>query len=292
MQETSVFEYLNYRVFLQDHYDRKRADKPSYSMSAFIRKAGLRENSRGYLKLVIEGKRNLTQHTIRRFAEALELSDQASNYFESLVGFNQSKHLHDREHFFNRLTQISKDKKSKQLKIMESQFRFFSNWYYVAIHQLVELSEFREDYDWISSILKKKITRTQAKKAVEDLLDIGFLIRDDEGFLETSDPLLKFEGGKFYDIIEKYHLQMMDRAKESMSEDLYPLRNFSGVTLACEQSRFEDLKKMVDQFRDQLMMQFSTELKNPDAIFQVNFQVFQLTSPPTKKTSPQKGEAK
>ena len=53
----SVYEYLDYRQFLRDHFAASKKAKPQYSFRYFSRRAGL--SSSNFLKLVMDGKRNL-----------------------------------------------------------------------------------------------------------------------------------------------------------------------------------------------------------------------------------------
>ena len=59
-----VFQYLDYRVFLADFYRTKK--RSGFSYRAFSRAAGL--GAPNYLKLVIAGKRNMSQETAARGA--------------------------------------------------------------------------------------------------------------------------------------------------------------------------------------------------------------------------------
>jgi|GEM_PF-609728 len=78
----NVFDYLDYREFLRATYaEGKRLKKLSYR--AFSRRAGLL--SPNYLKLVIDGKRNITHEMAQRFAQALHLTAEGTEYFELLV---------------------------------------------------------------------------------------------------------------------------------------------------------------------------------------------------------------
>src|SRR5262245_27359191 len=100
----SVFGFTDYREFLRSFHEARKAADAGYSMSTFTRRAGLGANSRGYLKLIMEGKRNLTPHTIRRFAEAMELGPKEAMHFESLVYFNQARTAKDREYYLKRIS--------------------------------------------------------------------------------------------------------------------------------------------------------------------------------------------
>lgn len=87
-REIDVFEYRNYRAFLRYFYQRGKANR-TLSLRSFSQRAGLR--SPNYLKLVIDGDRNLTPQVAARFAKACELSGEAADYFCDLVAFNQAR---------------------------------------------------------------------------------------------------------------------------------------------------------------------------------------------------------
>ena len=81
-----VFRYLDYRRFLADYYRARKAR--GFSYRAFSRAAGL--GAPNYLKLVIDGQRNLTAAMAARFAHACGLSGEGADYFAQLVEFNQA----------------------------------------------------------------------------------------------------------------------------------------------------------------------------------------------------------
>lgn len=246
-------------------------------MSTFVRKAGLGANSRGYLKLIIEGKRNLTPHTLRRFVDALGLSPKEGLYFENLVYFNQAKTQEDRDYYFERLRCSAQGNETQQFELLNSQYHFCSNWYYVAVRELVGLLDFQEDLGWIVTQLKNKISRRQAQDALNDLEKLGLIRRAENGRLVQSEPLIKYKGGFFNEIIQKFHLQMLDRAKDSLVEDAYEDRAASSVTLSCDQEMLPQIKKRIDEFRDQITLEFGTSSARPDTVIQCNFQIFPLT---------------
>ncbi|MBN8556001.1 MAG: TIGR02147 family protein, partial [Deltaproteobacteria bacterium] len=71
VSKPNIFSYLDYRRFLGDYYAENKKQNPSFSLRYFGQMAGLR--SYNYLKLVIEGKRNLTPTFLEPFAKALRL---------------------------------------------------------------------------------------------------------------------------------------------------------------------------------------------------------------------------
>jgi uncharacterized protein (TIGR02147 family) len=285
----NVFEFTDYREFLKSFYEAKKSNNSSYSMSTFIRKAGLGQNSRGYLKLIIEGKRNLTAHTLRRFIEALGLPVKESVYFENLVYFNQAKTVEDREYYFQRLKTSAHGKETQQFELLSSQYHYYTNWYFVAVRELVEVEGFNEDPAWIAKHLKNKISKKEAQDALVHLERLGMIQKNSSGRWKQADALVKYPGGVFNQQIQKFHIQMIERAKEALTEDAYPERNASSITLSCDYSRIPEIIKRINRFRDDITTEFGVNSKQIDAVVQMNIQLFQLTEikPSLKKEKSQ-----
>ncbi len=75
-----IFEYSSYRDYLRDLYSYLKASRPYFSYRYFAAKAGF--NSPNFLKLVIDGKRNLSSDSVKRFATALKLERDELAFFE------------------------------------------------------------------------------------------------------------------------------------------------------------------------------------------------------------------
>ena len=84
-----IARYSCYRAFLKDFFTYKKSLRSGFSYRQFSLLVGLR--SPNYLQLVIQGKRNLTETTGRRLAEALKLSAKEVNYFEALIRFDNAE---------------------------------------------------------------------------------------------------------------------------------------------------------------------------------------------------------
>ena len=130
--------------------------------------------SSGFLANILSGKRNIPSHYVSRLALALGLETQAGPFFEILVAFNQAKRLADKERLYQEMIAL----KPAEIKMLEGrELRLFSAWYYVAIRELMCFFPKRENYEAMARKLVPTIQPKDAKKAVEDLLDIGLLER-------------------------------------------------------------------------------------------------------------------
>ncbi|RYZ61649.1 MAG: TIGR02147 family protein, partial [Proteobacteria bacterium] len=75
----SIYGHTNYREYLAAFYKAKKESKRGYSYRQFSQQAGF--TSPNFLKLVIEGKRNLSPQSIEQFLTALSLPAPMAAYF-------------------------------------------------------------------------------------------------------------------------------------------------------------------------------------------------------------------
>ena len=84
----SVILYENYRAYIQDYYSEHH-ERFGFTWRRFAKAAGY--SSPVFLKLVSEGKSNLSDLGIERTAQAMGLVGNDLLYFRVLVHFNQEK---------------------------------------------------------------------------------------------------------------------------------------------------------------------------------------------------------
>jgi uncharacterized protein (TIGR02147 family) len=278
-----VFDFIDYRLFLHASYEQRRATNPHWSMSAFSRKAGFGESSRGYLKLIMDGKRNLSPKTIARLAQALSLDRKESLFFENLVHYNQARTQGDRSYYFSRLDEMLGAKKPTSFQLLRNQVQYLSKWYYISIRELVALDSFVEDTQWIASNLRAKVTHSQIQEAIEDLLAMGLLTRDTSGKLLQAQAIVRAPTEGVVELIDLTQIEVMKMAFDSIENDPRDARDMSSVTISCPASQFENLRKEINRFRDHLVTTYGNYTKGIDAVFQMNFQLFSITPPKRNK---------
>jgi len=88
LNNISIFEYDDYRAYLRDLYEHLKKTGTHFSYRSFSSKAGFR--SPNILKLVIDGKRNLSPQSVQKFARALNLKKDEAEFFRILVNLNQA----------------------------------------------------------------------------------------------------------------------------------------------------------------------------------------------------------
>jgi uncharacterized protein (TIGR02147 family) len=129
----SIFNYVNYRRFLKDYYLKAKAEKKYFSYRYFSRRAGI--NSPNFLKVVIEGKRNLSSTTIEKFASALGLDQKETVFFRRLVVFNQARTASEKQEGYIILREMANQ--LRQNGQGADLAGFIGKWYTNAVRELM-----------------------------------------------------------------------------------------------------------------------------------------------------------
>lgn len=267
-----VYGYLDYRAFLRDHYASKKASSRAFSYRSFSKRAGV--SSPNYLKLVIEGKRSLSGKMAERFAQACGLDAEATRYFAHLVAFNQAKTSIERAEFYDKLTGFQRYRQAHRLELAHA--AYYSEWFMPAIRELVALPHFREDAEWIADQLLPRISPVQAQRALDTLVELKLVARNDSGRLQQSDVLLS-TGAETQGLhIVAFHRAMTQRAMEAIDIVPKPERDISSLTLLLGRSGLRLLKERVQQLRRELLELAALE-KDPEQVVQLNLQLFPLS---------------
>ena len=272
-----VFEYTNFRIFLKESFEYLKSQNTRLTESSFIQRAGLGSNSRGYLNLVVQGKRNLSSKTVLGFASALKLGNTELKYFDNLVQFNQAKTPEEKQLYFSKLAKIIRLKKTRGFEILESHYNYYKNWYTVVIRELVDTQEFQEDYEWIASRLLKRISKFQVKEAIDNLLVLGLLARNEDGKLIQHHKTINFSDNENnYVIVNEFFKQMLELAIDFIKKP-YDERSISCVTLSCNKNLLNKMRDDINDFRSSFLQKYGTNDEGNNSVLQLSIQLFPLT---------------
>lgn len=181
-----LFDYDDYRKFLQDYFDEQKRLKPVFSHRFFAAKAGFSSSS--YCLNVIRGRFNLTIKSIEKLAKAVEFSSIQKQYFTALVDYNQAQRPEERDLAWNHILQIRQQLEFTH--ITHGQQDYFSKWYYPVLRELVVHLNWNGDYIKLARSLDPVITTEEARNAVKNLEDWGLIRRTAKGRYEATSLML------------------------------------------------------------------------------------------------------
>jgi uncharacterized protein (TIGR02147 family) len=268
----SVFEYVDYRAFLRAYYETEKARRPAFSYRYFARRAG--QASPNFLKLVIEGKRNLGKESVIAFSTALDLDKEETIFFADLVAFSQSTTQEEKNRFFSRIAASRNFRKAG--RIDGELFEYLSQWHIPAIRELTATSEFREDPKWIAAQLRPAITAREAAHALKVLLRLGLIRRLPDGRIERGDPSWTTGHEVQSFAVVNYHQEMLTRAIEAMTSVPQAERDVSSLTVCIKASTVSEIKRRMHAFNEELLALCDAD-QEPEIVFQIGLQCFPLS---------------
>lgn len=272
-----VFNYVDYRLFLKDVLTYKKSLNPNFSENAFIYAAGFGKNSRGYFGLVVKGKRNLTSKSIMGFSTAMSLSAEEAIYFENMVLFNQAESEKEKIQFFERMKVGARGKKAKLIQVLEHQYRYLNEWHLIVLREVVNLSDFREEPEWIIQKLGGAVTKDKVVEGLNDLLALGLITRDSNGKLIQSEPVVLFEdNSQNFRNSSNLHKQFAQRASEAIEKLPYEQRAAQLITVSISKDRFEELRNEMKVFTKRILEEYGSSNAS-DVVVQLGSQLLQVT---------------
>lgn len=259
---------------MKDYYHEQKAENARFSLKSLGDRAGFK--SKTFLYKVMTGEKSLAPKSIIPVAMALGLRGRELRFFESLVNFNESKTLKEREFHFKHMAMLGSAKPAVQLK--KSQVDYFTSWYNAVIRELVTIGDFKENYTLLGRAVIPQITSSQAQTAVKLLLKLGMIKRLASGRYKQTDVSIT-TGDEFSKYaVHKFQRDTMKLAVRSL--DAFPKKSRSVTTLTVGLSKkgFERLTEEVATFR-RIIMGIVEEDNPAEQVYQMNFQIFPVSKP-------------
>jgi len=272
LDSPDIFEYYDYRKYLQDLVAFERKRTPVFSNRYIVQKAGFKSPTA--LKHVIDGKRNLSLESANRFATALKIEGIRRHYFLTLVLFNQTVSLEEREKYLNELLELRRTDNPSRLN--EEQYDVFSKWYHLAIKEVIELPDYKNSSKWIGRILNPRISANEAADSINLLKRIGLIDKQNGAFHPVNKVLVTDERVRSVKVVE-YHRQMIQLGADSMTRFLPEEREVSGTTIRVNKEEFRSVVAMVRELRRKTLA-LAAKSTDGDQIYQLNFQLFPLVN--------------
>jgi uncharacterized protein (TIGR02147 family) len=274
-----IFSYHDYRKFLADYYDEKKAIVPHFSYQNFSRKAGF--SSKSFIFNVIKGKKTLSRASVVRLCSTMNMTKTESAYFENLVYFNQAINFTERNFYFEKLNTVRPvtTGASKARELLHDQYEFYSQWYHVVIRSLIDLFPLIKDPGTLAKMVYPAITTKQAKKSIELLLRLKLIDKRPNGTYGISSKLLS-TGRELQGLaIQQFHLACTELANKALRELPGDKRNITGLTLGMSRKAYDKICDEIYSFQDKILAIAEND-EDSDGVYQLNFHLFPVSKPP------------
>jgi len=256
-----------FRAILKSELESRCQQNGRYSLRAFARDLGL---SPSRLSEILNKKQGLSPSAAIGVAEKLGFRGDEKDRFCDLVSSVHARSRQEREAAKLRLKKYSHEDETHELKM--DAFKVISDWYHLAILELVSLRWFKNDTRWIGRTLG--ITEIQADLAIERLIRVKLLEKNGSKLIALKGPGL-IPGGVPSESIKKFHSQILDQAKEAMVVQSIENREFRAAIMAVDKSKLKEAKEEIEKFQHRFCKRMD-EASNKDGLYCFAVQFYSL----------------
>lgn len=279
-------EALDYRFYLSAFYDHKRhlskRELRPYNYAVFSAAADIK--SPNYLKLIIEGKRNLSPEMAAKFSKALGHNKDQAEEFRILVEYNQATDPAQRNLQLKALTELRVKNQIQNGEIDPKAFTRVPNWVTWVLYAILDQQGVSFKIDDLRKTLRGKASNEEIETAVKALVHSGEVVVDD-----VTGQLTKVHSSNEnledipVSLIRKIQSQLMFLGLESLFHDGPNEREFGTLTLALTKTEFEELKFKLRQLRKQTYKDNAIKrlTSKGERVYQMNLQLFPISNSST-----------
>lgn len=269
IMKLSIFDFSNHCDWLEYVYKEQIKKRDKLNLEKWALELGYRSPS--LLTMIIKGKRLPSFEFCEKISYNLGLNDKERRYFQLLV--QHSKQIEKGASTEITLHELSKISGKSEHTIKLSEFEFISDWQFLVLKQLIKTKGFRENPEWISRRLNRKISPANVKKSIEKLVELGIFGRNKAGKLTLKRERLETVNDIPSPALKNHHLAMIDRAKEALVEQSVENRQFNSMTFRMDSDKKAEAKEKILQFIYEFNEEYGKE-KAGGEVYQLNLQLF------------------
>jgi uncharacterized protein (TIGR02147 family) len=265
----AIIEYSDFRKYMRDFYEERKL-RHVFSWREFSKAAGFTSSS--YMKVVCDGKSNLSRIGVERTGQAMGLVGFEMDYFRAMVNFGQETDETKKKAAYEEMLSIAKIHK---VRVIEGElFKFYETWKNPVLRELAPLMPGATPGE-IAKKCYMDISANDVKETLDFLTKAGFIKKTGENTFVQTETSIKGSPEATKLAIRDMHREMAKIAASSL--DLAKTeRNFSGVTMGISKDSYEQIVKELDECRRKIISIAAGD-KNIDQVYRLNLQLFPLT---------------
>lgn len=275
LEHRKIFEYLDYREFLRDYYQSKKAANPAFSLRAFSDKIGFK--AKDFISRVMQGDKNLSTQSIQKIVTGLKFGKREASFFEDLVWFNQAETMDEKNSWFQKMQNELKIVRftEGQHQLAFYQYQVYSHWRHLVVRSLIGMYGFHGDFTSLAKSVHPTITIEEAQESVELLEKCNLVKKNEDGSYELVNKDITTGDRTSKIALRGFHQHCLALGAESIDRDPPTMRNISGLTLGISQAGYEKIVERMSAFRKEIA-QIANEDKDADKVYQMQLLLFPI----------------
>ncbi len=282
MEYPEISQFVDYRKYLEAFYQYKLEESKDqlrpFSYSDFSAAADIK--SPNYLKLIIEGKRNLSKEMSKKFSRALRHSRAQAKEFSLLVEYCQEKDPLQRTRKLKDLSEYRAKKALRAGDINQDTWDQVSNWLVWVLYAMADQKDVEFTPNRLQKLLRGQVNEAQIQQALDKLVNAKDIEIDSETkrARRTGTTMSGLEDVPV-ELVRKIQSELIYLGLESLHKNTTQEREVSGFTLAMTEKEFEWVRFELRKLRKQIQKEISMKREQTpgDRVYQVNIQLFPVT---------------
>ena len=270
----SIFSFIDYRSYLVAFFNWHKEHTRGYSHRKMASLLGF--SSPNFLKLVMDGSRNIGKESLQKICTGIGLNKSETEYFSYLVFFNQAKNTVEKNYFFGLVSLYAIIPMSD--RSLPNNMNTSAKRHDPAIRELAvgKTAAARLRFPFQCSGTQG-FQKAKVKKSVKLLKRLDLLRADERGVLFNSSPILNTENEINAFAVRRYHGAILEVAGNALEEVPAAEREFEQLTIRVSMEGYAKIKKRLQDFRGELLQMVSDDNGASKGIYHVNFQSYPLT---------------
>ncbi|MCO4753478.1 MAG: TIGR02147 family protein [Bacteriovoracaceae bacterium] len=274
MNEVDIFQYDNSTLFLRESWEKKRGFNKNFTLRAWAKQLGI--SSYGTLHQMIKGMRPFPKKYAIALGESLNLGAKEVLYFETLIDYERSKTLKEKEHFANRLKELAPGEKITTYEV--NSFQYLKDPLNGAIIEMTSLKDFNSDPIWIKERLAINASVNEIKEALRILNELEFLKFDENGKLKRQHIKIRSTKDVKSQALREYHKNIMRHASDALETQDVLEREYNAVAFGVKKSSIPEIKENIRKYINDLVQEHEAIDGEAEDIYQLSNQFYKLTN--------------
>lgn len=268
----SVFEYLSATSYLKDYYDYRKGLNSGFSYETWSDELGLK--SRSFLRMMVIGKKRITEKLVEALCQNNFLTSQEREYFQCLVGYSQSGKSAEKEILGKRLIQIIK--LQNKSSIIENPHDLISDPILPRMLSLFSYQDFNPSVENFARIFG--LPSESVLRVLTTLEQMGLARKVDEKGTMWASEVITFK------IPDRFgSMNMMQFHEVSLNEAIQAFhlpqetRKYKSLLLPMDADEYAKFNRLLDDFVAEQLANFNSKNAVGKRVYQANFNIHPTT---------------
>ncbi|MGZ6442174.1 MAG: TIGR02147 family protein, partial [Pseudobdellovibrionaceae bacterium] len=275
-QKPRIQQYLDLRKFLLAFYQWRKTSEAGFSYSQWAGELGFK--SRSFLRLVVTGKRSITEKSIPLFVRGLNFNRTEADYFERLVRFSQAETLEHQEYRLQDLLQGRGTTFERTL--VKDHHLLISSPLGPRLQVLLTLTDVKKTANNLAWLLGTTVE--EVTPLLQSLERLGLASRgvNSAGIESWNASMNGIEVPEQLGnlSLQSYHRRSLEEAVEALS---FPVetRAYQSAIFPLSEEEYGQFRKEMTGFLETMLGRYSSDCGEGRRIYQINLNVIPVSQP-------------